>query len=114
MSACVMAAFFICNFPNMIFYILKGRGILASCRVAKALSFFSSAMFCLTTTVNPIICMTFVQSYRRGLMEILDQSCWSKAGFTTSKLETGEREGIPLQRIRVTPNVRDNLAFSET
>ena len=112
MSACVMAAFFTCSIPSLIFYILLALNMLASCTVYNAISFFSAAMFYLSSTTNPIICMTFVQSYRRGLMEFF-HCCWSER-LTTGNMETGKQEGITLQRIRVIQEMRDNPSFSET
>ena len=63
--------------------------------------FSTYLMFYLSSTINPIICMTFVDSYRRGLREIL-KSCLNQRDQCTAtrNTETCQQEEITLQRIR--------------
>ena len=108
MAVCVMAAFYICNLPLLIAYIVFESGITVSCLAW----FLTYVLFYLSSTINPIICMAFVQSYRRGLREIFDPCC-SKRMTTYSMETTSEPEQITLQEIREI-GMNENLAFSET
>ncbi|KAJ7378240.1 Galanin receptor type 1 [Desmophyllum pertusum] len=108
MAVCVMAAFYICNLPLLIAYIVFESGITVSCLAW----FLTYVLFYLSSAINPIICMAFVQSYRRGLREIFDPCC-SKLMTTYSMETTSEPEQITLQEIREI-GMNENLAFSET
>jgi len=68
----------------------------------------SSLTIYLSSTSNPIICFTFVESYRRGLREIFD-SCHSRS-LRTGYVETRGLDEITLQRIRVMSEIEENLA----
>jgi len=69
MTVCVIVAFYICIFPSALLNALNVNQI--SCSVFKILRFISDAMLYLSSTMNPIICLTFVQSFRQGFKEIL-------------------------------------------
>ena len=94
---CVMAAFYFCVLPMISYFIIWEYEISLSCSVSKVLLFFAALMLYLTSTINPIICMTFDSSYCLGLGELFN-SCWCKC-FASRNSEIGEREGIKLQRI---------------
>ena len=87
---------------------------LPSCLSYKIYWIVGNLMYFLSSTINPILCMTFVSSYRRGLREILS-SCWSER-FPASKLTSAVKntEQISLQELGAISETRDNLAFSET
>lgn len=105
MTVCVIAAFYICIFPSALLNALNGNQI--SCSVFKILRFISDAMLYLSSTMNPIICLTFVQNFRQGLKEIF--MCWRKCFTTRSNLETNQSEEIALRDMRI----GENLSFNE-
>ena len=72
MCLCVMAAFFILTIPITLENILEEYEIPLSCTFYKTFSFISYFMFFLSSTINPIICFLFVESYRRGLKELFN------------------------------------------
>ena len=109
MALCVMVAFYICTLPLLLLYILLEYEFPISCLVW----FLAYVMYYFSSAVNPIICMTFVQSYRRGLKSLFT-SCRCLKRLATYNIESSEQGGeITLTDIRIT-EMRDNLAFSET
>lgn len=122
MSLCTMAAFCLCTLPMTLFNIVVDYDIQVPCELFKPLSLLSDLMFYLSSGINPIICFSFVGSYRRGLKEILNStpnSCFSKRS-TARNMETDGKDGITLQRLRagnygsgrVTPkNSRESLSI---
>ena len=108
MTFCVIAAFYICIFPSALLNALNEKHI--SCSVFKMLRFISDAMLYLSSSMNPIICMTFVQSFRQGFKDII--MCWRKC-FTTlsSTMETSQSDEITLRNMRIIPGIGDNLSF---
>ena len=115
MSFCIITAFYFCNLPLFSTYLFMGYKVaLPSCLSYKIYWIVGNLIYCLSSTINPIICMTFVSSYRRGLREILS-SCWSErlpANNPRSGVKSSEQ--ISLQGLREISKTRDNLAFSET
>ena len=64
-------------------------------------------MYFVSSTINPIICMTFVSSYRRGLREILSW-CWSEPRLPASNPRSGvNTEQITFQEVTEIPETRD-------
>ena len=110
MALCIMAAFYICTLPLLLVYILLEYEIVSISCLAWFLVY---VMYYLSSTVNPVICMAFVQSYRLGLRSLFTSCRCLKRRLTTYSMETSEQGEITLQEIRVT-GVEDNLAFSET
>ena len=76
MSFCIMAAFYICALPFILQQISTKLRLTFSCSFLKVYRIFLFQFF-LSSTINPIICLTFVGSYRSGLKEICC-SCWSE------------------------------------
>jgi len=70
MAFTIMAAFYICNLPMPLAIILWEHDISLPCLFYKVMYFLTYVMFLLSSSINSIICMTLVQSYRRGLMEL--------------------------------------------
>ena len=65
----------------------------------------------LSKAINPIICLTFVESYRRGMRELL--ICHknpSLKGREKIKCKIGHVEQMTLQRIRIFPDNKSNLS----
>ena len=104
MSLCVVAAFYICTLAMLSLFVVTGYKIPVSCLFFKVLMFFPSLMLNMSSTINPIICIAFVKSYRRGLTEIFN-SCRKKRQTTRTAIITNHRDGISLQRIRITPQM---------
>ena len=102
MSFCVMTAFCICNLPMALFNIVQESEIPMSCALKKPFSFLSDLLFFLSSTVNPIICFSFVASYRRGLKEISNASLGSCCSRRSARrnIETDRQDDMSLRRIR--------------
>ena len=113
MSFCIMAAFYICALPLILHQIFSELRIAFSCSFIKVYMILGYIIFFLSSTINPIICLTFVGSYRRGLKEICC-SCWSERQLHGRNSRTEQNtEQVTLQEIRVIPETGDNLAFNE-
>ena len=69
MTVAILVFYYICVFPNTLVYFFPY--LRPSCEIAKKIFFVSSLLLHLSSTVNPIICLSFVQSYRRGLRNVL-------------------------------------------
>ena len=80
MSFCIMAAFYVCALLTLSQQILIELRIAFSCSFHKVYWILGYVMFYLSLTINPIISLTFVGSYRRGLKEICCL-CWSERQF---------------------------------
>ena len=111
MSFCVIASFYFFFLPFVITLLLWETKAAMSCLLFNMRWLFSrsSLTIYLSSTSNPIICFTFVESYRRGLKEMFD-SCHSRSLNTGYVIETRGLEDITLQRIRVMPEIEENLA----
>ena len=114
MSFCIMASFYICSavpqISNFLFYQVQKT---ISCSLYLRFWIFVYIMFCVSSAINPIICLTFVSSYRRGLKEILS-CCFSKRPTASSSRIAQTMDEIKLQAFSVIPEMQDNLGSSET
>ena len=97
MALLIMLAFYMCVLPMMIYIILWEYNIRLSCSFIRVYPFYASLMLYLSSAINPLICMSFVQSYRSGLRDIF-YSCWCKWCEARNNV-VGERQDINLQRI---------------
>ena len=93
MSICIMITIFICFFPMLSLSLsLFELNMAMPCWILKELTFFAYFMFYLSSTVNPIICMTFAKSYRRGLRQIV-RSFWTCVfAKGSNSIEGGQHE----------------------
>lgn len=107
MALCIIAAFYFCCLPMLLLFLLWEYDIDLSCSFSKVLWFVAHFTLFLSSAINPIICVTFVQSYRLGLKEIFN-SCRRRRLINNHC----EREEITLQEIRVTSWVADNPALN--
>ena len=113
MSFCIMAVFYVCLVPLISVQIFVELRIAFSCSFYKVYWILGYVMFYLSSTINPIICLTFVGSYRRGLKEICC-SCWSERQLPARNWRTEQNtEQVALQEIRIIPETRENLAYNE-
>ena len=109
MTLCVIAAFYICNTPFICMHVILGEN---RCSFPKILLVVSRVLFYSYPTVNPIICFTFVKSYRQGFKELT--MGWNKCFTARSNVEPSEPGEITLRHIRIIPGIRENRAFSVT
>ena len=107
MALCIMIAFYICTFPLLLAYIVLEYNLVP---VPCLFWFIADVMYYLSSAINPIICLTFVQSYRRGLKSVLT---WPRSvkRLSTHQMETSEQGEVTLQEIRII-GMEENLAFS--
>ena len=100
MAFCIMAAFYICIFPIVLYFILWEYKIAVSRSFSNKLLFIASVMLFLSSATNPVICVSFVQSYRQALKAILCScsSKWSSATTSRKKAENEERELAQIRR----------------
>ena len=113
MSVCIMVCFYVCLFPQLLWMFLLLLRYEAPCEFYKRLSLVVYLLYHLSTITNPIICVTFVGSYRRGLKEFFN-SFWNQCNcFVTGNLETSQQEEIiiTLQRFTITTEKELNLTF---
>ena len=73
MAIAMLILFYLCVIPHILLYFIHYRK--PSCATRRVLFFVTSFSFYLSSTVNPIICLTFVESYRRGLRNIACYFC---------------------------------------
>ena len=97
MAYCIMFAFDMCVLPIVTYFILWEYKIPLSCSFTRVYQFCAVLMLNLSSTINPLICMFFVQSYRHGLRDIF-YSCWCKRCKARNN-EVGDQQEINLQRI---------------
>ena len=69
MAVAIMALFNLCVIPHTLLYFIPHWR--PSCVIQRVVYFVTSFSFYFSTSVNPIICLSFVESYRRGLRNIL-------------------------------------------
>ena len=69
MTVTIVALFYICVIPLTLLYFAPYWRL--SCASQRLFYSLASFAFCLSSMVNPIICLSFVESYRRGLQNTL-------------------------------------------
>ena len=102
MSICIVAAFYLCFIPVIIIVLLSERALEFSCLLLRVLRPFPGLMINLSSMANPIICVVFVENYRRGLREFCG-SFLIKCSKRRQTIDNGPK-GISLQSIRVLQN----------
>ena len=94
MAVVIVVLFYICVFPYTLQRFMK---LTPPCAFQKPFNILADLMLCLSTVVNPIICLLFVESYRRGLRNILCP-CSRRRNNRNAK-----REAITLKGIKNLP-----------
>ncbi|XP_078353571.1 G-protein coupled receptor 83-like [Oculina patagonica] len=94
MAVVIVVLFYICIIAFTLHPILQWR---LSCAFQKLYNFLAFFTMLLSTTVNPLICLLFVESYRRGLRNIL---CACRRRRNT---KVAKREQIILKGIKHIP-----------
>ena len=69
MAVTILVLFYLCVIPHTLLYFIPYWK--PSCSIQRVIYLVASFSFFLSSTVNPMICLTFVESYRRGLKNIL-------------------------------------------
>ena len=69
MAVIIVALFYVCVIPSTLLYFAPYWNL--SCASQRLFFSLASFAFSLSSMVNPIICLSFVESYRRGLRNIL-------------------------------------------
>ena len=108
MSFCIITSFYFFFLPFVIVVLLWESKVAMSCSLFNMTLLFSTLTIFLSSTSNPILCFTFVESYRRGLREMF--AAFRRNKFKTGNMETGGLEEITLQRIRAIHAIEEDLA----
>ena len=92
MAVVILVLFYICVIPHTsLHFVYFWRH---SCAFLRSFHFLATFLLLLSSVVNPIICLSFVKSYRRGLKNIICYFC----GVQDNKRAKSER--ITLKKIR--------------
>ena len=112
MAVVILVLFYICVIPYTLLRFLNY--LKPSCAFQRSFFFIAVFMFFSSSVVNPIICLSFVESYRRGLRNIVCYFC----GMRDNK--RSKREQITLKEIKnlsgenCQRTCKDTLNFQET
>ena len=109
MSLCIVALFYLFSLPHAVAIMFWETQL--SCSFYNHFYLFATTAVYISSTTNPIICFTFVESFRRGLREILNFFLCKPVKTRTT--ERG-REEIILKKIEVISGIENNPGFSET
>ena len=97
MAVAIVVLFYICLIPQTLVYFVSHLRPLGAL-LRPPIFFIAMFALCSSSVVNPMICLSFVGSYRRGLKNILC-SCCRKRNNKVTKCEE-----ITLKRIRHIPD----------
>ena len=102
MLVVIVALFYVCIIPQSSLHFVPYVHWRPSCDFIRLFSFWAFFAYCSSAAVNPIICLSFVENYRRGLKNILCSCCakWNgvmaKRGEVNLKgRETARRGNCP-------------------
>ena len=101
MSFCIVGALYTCYLPVLFSILLPmfGRKILLSCWYNEIFYFTVNTVFYVSCTVNPVICFTFVGSYRRGVKQVLSSFCTKSSNLKRKMMKPDQ---ITLKHIKHT------------
>ncbi|XP_020631368.1 neuropeptide FF receptor 2-like [Orbicella faveolata] len=96
MLAVIVALFYICIIPQSSLYFAPYIHWRPSCAFIRLFYFWAFFAYCSSTAVNPIICLSFVESYRRGLKNILCSCCakWNSMMAKSGQVTLKGRENV--------------------
>ena len=112
MAVIILVLFYICVIPYTLLRFVDFWK--PSCAFLRSFYFISILMFFSSSVVNPIICLSFVESYRRGLRNIVCYFCG------TSDNKRAKRERVTVKGIRnlagenCQRSSKDTRSFHET
>ena len=95
MAIVILVLFYICVIPHTLSRFVNY--FRPSCAIQISFIFVAFFLFSLSSVVNPMICLLFVESYRRGLKNFVCCFCGMRDNKRT------KRERITLKRIRNLP-----------
>ena len=110
MSLCVVVLFYLFSLPFLTALIFWHTPVSKSCLYEQLFVISSLGIF-LSSTTNPIICFTFVESFRRGLREVFKLP--HRKRLKPNAVKTTDKEAVTLTKITVSQDMRVNLAFSQ-
>ncbi|XP_078353544.1 neuromedin-U receptor 2-like [Oculina patagonica] len=108
MAAVIVVLFYICVIPQTLRRLAPYLNWRPSCAFQNVFYFLALFMYFSSTIVNPVICLSFVGSYRRGLRNILCP-CMRMPNSLMEK-----REQITLKRIKNLPDENYQPTSKET
>ncbi|XP_022782124.1 neuropeptides capa receptor-like [Stylophora pistillata] len=85
LSVVTMVTYFLSVSPAMIVRLHLNKVLPLSCTMFEVLMITGEICYYLSTTINPFIFLSFVQSYRRGLSNILSLCFWKRRNETANK-----------------------------
>ncbi|XP_078353547.1 growth hormone secretagogue receptor type 1-like [Oculina patagonica] len=95
MAVVIVVLFYICVIPQVVWFrILPDLNWTPPCAFLRLFSFMVGFMLYLSSTVNPIICLSFVERYRRGLRNIFCRPCSRRREVKNAKREQITLKGI--------------------
>ena len=104
MSLCVVGLFYLFFLPFATGFVLLQTPVSNSCLYINLFRLSSLGLY-VSSTTNPIICFTFVESFRRGLREILKLP--QPKRLKTNAVKTRDNEGVTLRKIAVLQDTRE-------
>ena len=105
MNLCVVGLFYLFVLPFLTTLILWETPVSQLC-LYHDLFLLSYLGLNVSSTTNPVICFTFVESFRRGLREVFKLP--ERKRLTTRAVKTREREEVTLKKITVTGPARES------
>ena len=96
MLVVIVAMFYFCVIPYSSLFFVPYVDWKPSCAFFRLFSFCAFFALCSSAAVNPIICLSFVENYRRGLKSILCSCC-------------GKRNNLMSKRGQITLKGRKNI-----
>ena len=96
MMIVIVVLFYVCVIPYSSLHFFPYINWEPSCVFIRLFNFWAFFAYCSSAAVNPIICLSFVESYRRGLRNILCSCC-------------GKRNNLMSKRGQVTLQGRKNV-----
>ena len=104
MSLCVVGLFYLFFLPFATGLVLLQTPVSNSCLYID-LFLLSSLGLHVSSTTNPIICFTFVESFRRGLREVFKLP--QRKRLKSNAVKTRDKEGVTLRKITVLQDMRE-------
>ena len=96
MMIVIVAMFYVCVIPYSSLHFFPYIRWKPSCAFLRLFYFWAFFAYCSSAAVNPVICLSFVESYRRGFRDILCSCC-------------GKRNSLMSKRKQVTLQERKNV-----
>ena len=93
MAVVILVMFYICVIPYTVVHFLFPLG--RFCAFRRLFQYLANLMFLSSSIVNPVICLSFVETYRRGLKNIL-----CPCGRSQNTNLVARREQVTLKRVK--------------